>query len=252
MVFDPTKITMAVPKYNTDKIIGVFSGSFSVSAPTAVNQVVYAEDSNTTGFGDTCLTQLIYSVDGGTTWNDENTSIPYLPGAGMPVFQIIDVSSFSRADKACVAVNNWYNNTSGSSAAYTVLYKLFCLSKSDQGMVTPLANDYPLYYTSKDNYLKILDADKTPVSVPASPSSATVPIAHTLGYTPTARGFIEYANGEIWPASINQFNNTGGIGTPHNPVSTSIQSDASGVNYVMTSSALTQAINLYSIVYLDA
>lgn len=252
MVFNPTKITMAVPKYNADKIIGVFSGSITVAAPTVVNQVVYAEDVQTTGFGNTCLTQLIYSIDNGVTWNDENTAIPYLPVSGFPVFQVIDVSSFSRTNQVGVALNNWYNNVTSSSTAYTVLYKVFCLSKSDQGATIPLPNNYSLYYTSKDNYLKIFDASKTATSVPATPSTATVTITHGLGYAPTSRGFLEYSNGEIWPASINQYNGTNFTGPSHNPVSTSIQPDTVNVNYVMGSSSLTQAINLYSVVYLDA
>lgn len=250
-VIDPTKINMAVPLYNADKIIGIFSGTINVPTPTAGQGVLYDDQIHITGFNDSCLTQAIYSIDGGVTWNDDNTSIPYTAG-GSPVFQTLDVSSFSRFNEVGIAFNNWYNNITSSGTAYTVVYKIFCLSKSNQGNIITLQNDYSLYYTSTDNYLKILSEAITPTIAPATPAVVDIVIPHSLGYTPTARGYIEYPNGDIWPASINQFNQTGFAGNSYNPVSTSIQLGINNVTYEMTSIGADQPLNLYSVVYLDA
>lgn len=247
-----SKLSMALPKYPTDKIIGVFTGTLHVAAPTGAQQVLYAETSLPTGFGDSCLTQCIYSYDNGVTWNDDNMSVPNYSGA-FPVIQTLDVTSFSDPNTVGIAVANWYNAVSGSGTAYTILFKIFALAKTGQGDITPLPTKYPLSYSSKDNYLKIFASGKVPLAIPGSNVLFVYAVAHGLGYIPASRGYVEYVStGRIWPATSNQYPNTGS-GSVNNPVGTDIQMTTASTSYNFFSSIpTTDNINLYYVVYYNA
>jgi len=249
MAFDPTKINLNVPNYNADKIIGIFTGSLSVPATSSGDTVAYAESMHTTGFGESVFTQGIYSIDGGTTWNDDNTTIPYLGGAA-PSFQTLDVSSFSRTNEVGIATNNWYNFVAGAGTAYTILYKIFCIAKSNQGDITPQLTDYPLNYSSSDNYLKIRLDDIYETTITGVTSTYIIP--HTIGYEPTVRAYVEHSNGEIWPASLHQFLGTAFAGDPHNPILTRIQSTDATTSLVAISDGLSRDITFHTRIYLDS
>lgn len=245
---NPVVLNMALPQLPIDKIIGVFSGSFTVPAPTAAQGHTYAEDVQNTGFGDNCLTQAIYSLDNGVTWNDDNMSVPDLSGA-FPVLQTADVSSFSQVNQIGVGCTNWYNSFTGTGVSRTVLYKVFALAKSNQGVLEPLATNYKLSYTSVDNYLKIKSQGVISLSIP--PSTPTVSVQfHGLGYVPTSRGYVEYSSGRIYPATRNLLPNTGSGGSNNNPIETSIQIDTSNTTYsFLSTESVTDTINLHYRIY---
>jgi hypothetical protein len=243
---------MDVPKYNTDKVIGIFTGTLSVAAPTALQQNLYAEDLQTTGFNDTCLTQCVYSLDGGVTFNDDNMSAIDLSTPGSPVFQTCDVTSFCRGGQVGIAVDNWYNIVTGTGTARTIIYKIYCLAKHDQGILTPRATAEAIYFNSKDNYLKIYK-DSAQAYTPIPAGDQTFTYIHDLGYVPNARAYMEYTTlNEIWPVTRNQYPATS-TGADHNPVGAEIHLDETKMEVVMPNSlrGASPNINIRYRVYLD-
>lgn len=241
---DISNLTMAMPKYATDKILGVYTGTLSIAAPTVGQQNLYTEVTIQTGFNDSVLTQAIYSTDNGVTWNDDNQSIPNLIPASFAL-QTLDVTSFSGTNIVGLATENWYNSSSHTGTPYTILYKIFALAKSNQGVLTPTATNYKLSYTSIDNYLKIVPGlDNSVSETIATSGTTTFNSPHNLGYVPTSRAYVEYSNGRIWPATRNQYPGTA-FGTNNNQIETSIQIDTTSTNYVMTNTGATASFNLH-------
>lgn len=248
-MIDFTKIAMSVPRKGIDKIIGTFEGQINVAAPTALQQVFFAENLHLTDFQKPCLTSCIYSLDGGATWNDDNMTIPDLSGP-LPVFQTVDVSSFSRGNNVGIACSNWYNTTSGSGTARTVTYKIYCLARKEQGATVPIATRERTYFKSTDNYLKILDEDIEPYSLGISGTAQKV-FSHEQSIVPSARGFVEYvAAQEIWPLTTNQFPATG-LASLHNPVAGSIKLDETSVTYDLVNFGSAVSVRLHWRAYLD-
>lgn len=187
MAFDPTKISMAVPKYSVDQIIGITSGTVSVAAATSGlgDTIKTATETFDTGFGESCYFQGIFSLDGGTTWNDFGTYIPYLGTPGQPVFQTTTCRGYITSGGVFTAVGiNWWNFVTGSSSAYDIDYKVALIAKVDQGPIEPIATNESLYYRSNTNYQKVVDADTF-----TSSTSSNTTIVHNLSYVPNVRAF---------------------------------------------------------------
>jgi len=92
-------------RYPTDKIVEVYPGSFTAAASgsTILSQRTHDVINHT--FGQTCFLELIYSLDGGTTWQDMDMPIPNLAGPS-PVFQTVTVAAYSTTTTfVVVAVN---------------------------------------------------------------------------------------------------------------------------------------------------
>jgi hypothetical protein len=253
-MFDYRKIVMDVPAYNTDKVIGIIEGSTSVAAPTAIQTVVGAESMNNTGFGETCLTSCVYSLDGGTTWNDNDMTIPDTSDPAFTVTQTCDVTSFSRGNQVGIAVSNWYNFNTGTGTVRNIQYRIYCLAKYNQGSITPIPTNEPIYFRSTDNYLKVQPGSNVPQSyTPLPAGDQTFSYAHNLGYIPNARAYMEYtASDEIWPVSINQYPTTG-LATNRNKVPAEIRLTTTNMNVFMSGALRTGTpnIKLYPTVYLD-
>lgn len=185
MSFNPNIISMAVPNYEPDKIIGIKTGSFSVGAATLVTNPATATDSFTTGFNDTCLFQGIYSLDSGTTWNDFGSYIPDLSTPGFPVLQTTTCRGYITSSGVFTAVGlNWFNLATGISSAKTIQYKVVFFTKIGQGKITPLPTNELLYFTTKYNYHKIFLQNSYLVS-----TTRYEVVTHGLGYTPKVRAF---------------------------------------------------------------
>jgi hypothetical protein len=191
MAFDRTKSVISVPRYQTDKIIGAFSDSFTIPASSAFTPS-QATKTHNTGFGESCLPIGIYSTDSGTTWNDMGVIVP--SGA---LFQTEEcTASVSPTGVVTVLGTNWYDTTSFSGdgrPAKTVMYKIWLLAKKDQGVITPLPiTTMPLYHSSRFNYQKIMpggDGSKT-LSVSAG-NVGQESISHNLGYVPNVRTWVD-------------------------------------------------------------
>lgn len=253
-MFDPKKVLLWVPKYNTDKVIGIFEGTLSVAAPTALQGNLYAEVLHDTGFNDTCLTQCVYSLDGGVTFDDDNMTIADLSTPGSPVFQTCDVTSFCRGSQVGIAADNWYNSVTGNGTARTIQYRIYCLAKYNQGKLTPKATSETVYFNSTSNYLKIMNGgDSAQAYTPLPAGDQTLSFIHNLGYVPNARAYMEYTSAnEIWPVTINQYPGTG-FGTPHQLVPAEIHLDTTTMQIAMPSSIRTGTPNIkvHYRVYLD-
>lgn len=245
-VTNPAAIAMAIPGYSTDKIIGVLTGSFTSSIPSAFD-VTYTEALIPHPFGDTVETQAVYNTGG--VDNDQDMTVPRLTGA-FPVFQTLDVSSYSTSSNIVIASTNWYDNVAGKGFAYTINYKVYLIAKMNQGVITPMPTNQLLRYRSSENYLKIVKQDVVPISVPAGTSSYTV--THGVNGIPRSRASIEYlSTGKLWGISPNQYPSTGSVSN-NNPITTSTTMDGTSVTYTFgNSTAGTLSINLHYRIYLD-
>lgn len=244
-VTNPAAIAMAIPGYSTDKIIGVLTGSFTSSIPSAFD-VTYTEALIPHTFGDTVETQAVYNTGG--VDNDQDMTVPRLTGA-FPVFQTLDVSSYSTSSNIVIASTNWYDNVAGKGFAYTINYKVYLIAKMNQGVITPMPTNQLLRYRSSENYLKIVKQDVVPISVPSGVSSYTV---NGLTGVLRTRASIEYlASGKLWGASPNQYFNTGSV-TTNNLITTTTTMDGTSVTYTFNNStAGTLNINFHYRIYLD-
>lgn len=197
-IVTPANIYMAVPAYKIDQIIGIHSGSFVVTAPGVFSSTT-ASDPFTTGFGDSCFFQGIFSIDGGGSWNDFGTYRPNLTTPAQPVLQTVTCYGMVNPSGVFTATaKNWYDIVHSSSSSYTVQYKVLFIAKETQGIITPIATNEILYYSSKHNYQKYLAANSSSFTS----TSGTTPITHNLGYVPKVRA---------WFSPTSTSNNADGI-----------------------------------------
>jgi len=196
---DATKTAISVPELDTDKIVGVITGTISTSAPVSIPGYVIGTATHSTGFGESCYAKGIFSVDGGTTWNDLGSMIPDNTGGPPPTFQTQEcIWECSPTGVITVRATNWYNFILGSGAAKTFQYKLALIAKNDQGDIEPLPTNSVTAYSSADNYQKISSQGSVAWNVtPGVDKSATV--SHNLGYVPKVKAFYRKTDGTTLP-----------------------------------------------------
>lgn len=106
-------------RYPPDKIVAIYEGSFtatgSSSPPFSARRT---HETIAHSFGETVFVNLTYSLDGGTTWQDQNISIPDLSSPTMPVFQTLAVSAYSTTTDIVIVASKF---TAGNA---TVTYKV--------------------------------------------------------------------------------------------------------------------------------
>ncbi len=253
-VTQPQNLRMAVPQYDVDKIIGIFTGSFSTPAPGLF--VGYNEQTFNTDFNDTCLTRCLYQVDGGDK-NDDN--FPYPIGSNRFGVQ---ATSFSRNNTAGVGA---FNSDFSGAIPHTVNFQLYCYAKSDQGKVNPIKTDQPLAYASRYNYEKIYIDEVQPMTVTTG-SPQTFSVLHDLGYVPDTKTSIEYVSttggggvvedtGTIYPAGLlaNTEVNTTGSSLEHNGIKCSVEINTTSVTYRLsgTITGMTYTVNIHYRIYLN-
>jgi len=178
--------------FDSDKIIGVLSGTFTVSAPSASPGYTTNNVTQDTGFGDSCYFQGIFSTDSGSSWNDFGTSVPNTSSA-TPVLDTVTCQGFVTTAGIFTAVGkNWYDYLHSSGTAKTILYKVALFSKINQGSIQPLPTNEENYFDSLYNYHKIYLQDFFAVS-----TSANTSIQHNLGYIPKVRSFFQPTSSSI-------------------------------------------------------
>lgn len=248
-VTQPTKINMAVPNYKIDQIIGIKTGSFNIGVPVAGPPVITAGTAFTTGFGDNCFLQGIFSTDGGLSWNDFGTYRPDLTTA-FPTLQTVTCYGYVSASGVFQPTGvNWYDTNHAIGRAYTIQYKVFFIAKDTQGAITPIGTSEILYYTSAFNYQKIY------LSNNYSSTTGTSVIAHNLGYVPKVRTFFS-------PTSTQ--NNADGVSIPagamvtldHYQYATNVQPDTANLTITDVSTSVTPRTTIngqvYYRIYLDS
>jgi len=172
-----------------DKVLKVASGSFNIAAPTPFPPTE-AEDNFATNINDTTFFYGIYSTDGGTTWNDFNSSVVEVT-LGFPVFQTCDVWGESIAGTFYIKARNWYNYLSGVGTARTILWKVALIAKGGQTLVPSISDtDEILQFSSAFNYQKIKVDDELPITILAG-NRDTFDVAHNLNYIPRVRSWVE-------------------------------------------------------------
>lgn len=178
-----------------DKILKVASGTFNVAAPTGGLGSITVDGFATfdTGINDTTFFYGVFSLDGGATWNDFNSSVVEITG-GNPVFQTCDVWGESRAGTFYVWARNWYNFVNSTGTARTVMYKVALVAKRDQAVVPTASTDEKLQFITDYNYPKIAVDDVQTMSLATNERKAFV-IPHNLGYVPKVLGFATFLNG---------------------------------------------------------
>lgn len=195
-VTNPADILMAVPDYRIDNIVGITSGSFSISAPTVSVQTTNASQSFTTGFSDTCLFQGIFSVDSGASWNDFGVYIPNLTTAGQPVLQTVTCQGWVTAGGTFTAYGtNWWDLVHSNGTAYTIQYKVAFFARDDQGPITPIPTNEIIKYSSGYNFQKIFTNGSF------ANTSGTTTITHNLGYVPNVRAWFTSNNSSPFPSN---------------------------------------------------
>ena len=182
-ITNPLAVHMVVPDYRIDNIIGICTGSFTIAAPTSLEGTSTAIKAFTTGFSDTCLFQGIFSVDGGSSWNDLGVYRPNLSTPGEPVLQTVTCRGYVSTGGIFTAVGlNWYDNVHNTSQSYTIDYKIAFMAKDDQASVIPIATTEKIQYESSYNYQKIYLSG-------TFASTTGTPVDHNLNYVPKVRGW---------------------------------------------------------------
>lgn len=175
-------------EYEIDKIIATYSGTIASSAPTSGGGSTTASASHTHGFGDSTYYQGVFSVDGGTTWNDFGADIPYTGGTYLAI-QTVEVDAVVTTTAATVTVTNFYDYANSRGVAYTVQYKLYLMAKNT--MASPITPSNQVENTNFDtrlNYQKVAFSGSTTLNVSAG-STGSTSVAHNLGYVPNVRAF---------------------------------------------------------------
>lgn len=111
-------------RYPPDKILDVLEGSFSLpasSSPPFSSRRVNVSIPHS--YGVPVFTQSTWSVDGGTTWQDQNVAIPDLSDPFNLVFDTYTAGAYSTASNIVVVGSNFTSNN------LTVTYKVVVFSK---------------------------------------------------------------------------------------------------------------------------
>jgi hypothetical protein len=111
-VGDAKKLAFST-SFPPDKIVDVLVGSFTAGASTMTDHAV-----NHT-FGKTMFTQLSYSTDGGTTWNDQGVMIP----AAGPVFQTLNVNAYTTSSQVVIRAYNYLGSTPTVTYRVALIWK---------------------------------------------------------------------------------------------------------------------------------
>ena len=181
-----------------DQIIGTFTNTVSLSAPTSGGGYTAVTDSKAHGFGDSTYFQGIFTTNGGTTWNDFGAQTP-----NGTQFQTVDVEAMINSTNCNVYLTNYYDYVHSRGTAYTATYKIYLIAKNTMAQpITPLSINSNTYFNSANNYQKIFTQGTVPISVSGGSTGSTATITHNLGVIPKIRAFFNSSN-QIF--SLNQY-----------------------------------------------
>lgn len=199
--------------YDFDKIIRYYSGSVYVPAPPATPYQVYNHYENIdTGLDDYCFAIGIFSIDGGTTWNDSGVNQPKYTTGGQPIFQTQSMTaSMEKSGELELHFENWsyYDGVTTTSAAYTFMYRVILIARSEQAPMDLTEPPYNTILNDYNDYEKI-HIDRIDYLPVASSTTGTLTITHGLGYVPLIKSYwtnqLSYTNFQEWD-SIAGFRN---------------------------------------------
>lgn len=106
-------------RYPPDKILNIYEGSFTAQASSNPPFDAYrTEYTINHDIGTYVYMQMTYSLDGGTTWQDQFITVPDLSVPGSPVLQTCEIGCYSTTSQIVMVASNF----TGSSK--TVTYKV--------------------------------------------------------------------------------------------------------------------------------
>ena len=105
-------------RFPPDQILNTFPGSFTAVASSSFLSPHRTENAFNHSLGEQPFTELTYSLDGGTTWQDQHVSIPDLSTPSSPVFQTVTVGCYATSTQIVVVAVNY--TTSSKSITYRV------------------------------------------------------------------------------------------------------------------------------------
>jgi hypothetical protein len=179
---------MVVPLYRIDQIIGITSGTLSMTAPTAISNPTTATVSFEHGFGDSAFWAGIFTPDNGVTYNDFGSMITVI-SSGTPVFQTVGCNATCDPINLTITGYNYYNFVAGSGAAASVNYKVYLLAKDAMAQpINPIPTSQILQYQSSYNFQKLVLSGTLPLVVAAA-ATGSVSVVHGLGVVPKVRAY---------------------------------------------------------------
>lgn len=177
----------------SDLILGTFTGSVAVPAPTTAlfpNKVT-GSTTIATGINEKTFFQGVFSVDGGVTWCDFNSNVTLTSGSFVNL-QTQMMYGASSVGTLTLYADNWTQTSNGinySGSAYTFQYKVVLFAKPDQGDVTPQPVTQQRNFSSFYNYQKIYRDYTSNFSYAVGASTGV--ITHGLGYVPKVRMYVD-------------------------------------------------------------
>lgn len=109
-------------RYPTDKILGIFEGSFTADASSFLGLPHRTNEAFDHLLGEQVFLQMTYSRDSGTTWQDQHVGVPDLTTPSTPRFQTVDVGCYCTSTQIVIAVANFLTSSA------TITYKVVAFS----------------------------------------------------------------------------------------------------------------------------
>lgn len=163
----------------TDKIVGVYEGSFSL--PTSLISGYISHTSFSHGFTRPVFVKLLWSSNN-STWNDG--------GGGN------EGIAFSTSSD----IHIYTTRSSGTFYYRVIAFWIDNYDSTNPGVPPTVGSSSNYHFDSRLNYQKIYSQGSYSDSF--SSGATTETISHGLGYTPNVRVYIEALSGEVWPANF--------------------------------------------------
>lgn len=107
--------------YPIEKVLATYEGSFTATAAGSIFTPHRTNQTITNNTGQTPFLVLIYSRDGGSSWQDGGVVVP--TGGSTPSFQTVEVNAYATSSNLVVVATNWI------TSSQTITYKLAALSR---------------------------------------------------------------------------------------------------------------------------
>lgn len=117
MTPETAKITIFTSKYPPDKIVDIYTGSFTATKTSSSFTGFRTEHVILHSFGVPVFLDMTWSQDNGATWQPVNSAVPDTSSSS-PVFQTCEVGCYSTATEIVVVASNY------TTTSRTILFKV--------------------------------------------------------------------------------------------------------------------------------
>lgn len=176
--------------YPIDEVFGTYSGSFFSPAPVSTGGGTTVTVNVTTNIPNSSFFVGVFSLDGGTTWQDFNSTLPRVAGGTNVWYQTFTMVGESQSNGTLVLKGlNYYDYLNSIGVSYTVMWKAALIAKANQPPLNLQSTGLNLYIDTDLNYRKILSETAQTLTSPAT-STVTLTFPHNLGYKPDFDAYI--------------------------------------------------------------